>query len=485
MARRPSVLLIMADQHQASALGSAGHAVVKTPNLDALSDSGIRFTNAYCNNPLCVPSRSILLTGKHSRSLGIYDNKHILEPNSPTLPRILGRAGYQTCLIGKMHFNGEQFQGFQQRPYGDMFGQGHQPDPRRSEELGVNGLGDNLLEHVGPSGIPLALTNTEICVAEAAKWMSVYAAEGQESPFFLCVSFEKPHFPLAPPGKYLERYRSELSTWEGPSDLQSEPVPFIREQLRVNDSGKYYGVRPDLHRAALAAYYGCVEWVDDAVGRLLAVVSYLGLGDSTAVIYTSDHGEMGTGHGLWQKTVFFEDSVKVPLIAAWPGEWAPGRTTGNLVSLVDILPTLCELCGVESPEGSEGKSLLPVLQGGILEAGGPVFAESVVLGSPEHAGCMMRIGRWKYCYYLDGTEELYDLDADPRECENLALTGGGGTGHGPGLLEEVREEVVRWWDPAKQLERYWRTPMAEREKHFYPASNQFLTDSGRIIDSMP
>lgn len=481
--KRPNVVLILSDQHQAAAMGNAGHRIVATPHLDSLAANGVSFTNAYCNNPLCVPSRSILLTGRHSRSLGIYDNKHILEGDSATLPSSLRSVGYRTCLIGKMHFNGEQFHGFDERPYGDLLGQGHQPDPRRTEAKGVSGLGDNLLEHAGPSGLPLPLTNTEVCLSEAAKWLNIYTSRGIENPFFLCVSFDKPHFPLAPPRSYFHKYEPMVEGLTVTDQAMKEPVPFIREHLRVNDSGKYYGRAPEVHRRALASYYGCVEWVDNAVGRLMDVLEYLGLRDRTVVIYSSDHGEMATSHGLWQKTVFFEDSVRVPLIVSWPGEWAGGIRCGGLVGLVDILPTVCDLCGAEVPDDAEGVSIVPLLEGGGEPLRDDLFAESVVLGSPEHAGCMMRVGRWKYCYYLDGSEELYDLEADPNEFDNLAL---GGTDRGDGCgapRSAMRERVRRWWEPERQVERYWRTSMMRREKHYYPVSNQFVLGSGAIVDS--
>lgn len=478
---RPNVVLILTDQHQAGAMGNAGHPIVSTPRLDALAARGVSFTNAYCNNPLCVPSRSILLTGRHARSLGIYDNKHILEANSVTLPRLLASAGYQTCLIGKMHFNGEQFHGFDQRPYGDLLGQAHQPDPYRSPDKGVNGLGDNLLEQAGPSGLPLALANTEVCVSEAAKWLNAYTSRRVSNPFFLCVSFDKPHFPLAPPLGYFNKYEAMLEGWSGPAETIRDPVPFISEHLRVNDSGRYYGRSPELHRRALAAYYGCVEWVDDAIGRLVDVIEYLGLGEQTLVIYSSDHGEMATAHGLWQKTVFFEESVRVPLIASWPGHWPGGVSCAGLAGLVDLLPTVCEVCGVQAPGDTEGVSLLPLVEGDKRAVRDRLFAESVVLGSPQHAGCMLRAGRWKYCYYLDGTEELYDLEADPHEDQNLASMARAGAP--PPCLAGLREELRCWWEPDHQLERYQTTPMMRREKHYYPVSNQFVMDNGCIIDS--
>lgn len=170
MDKKPNVLFIFSDQHNAQVLGCAGDDIIRTPNLDRLAREGVTFNQAYCQNPLCVPSRASLLTGRQSRNIGIYTNTDMLEPNSCTIPRVLSANGYRTCLIGKAHFNGEQFHGYQERPYGDLYGQAHQPDPRRTADNGEAGLG-LLVGNAGPTGIPLPLTQTEICVAEASKWL--------------------------------------------------------------------------------------------------------------------------------------------------------------------------------------------------------------------------------------------------------------------------------------------------------------------------
>ncbi|MFO7611612.1 MAG: sulfatase-like hydrolase/transferase, partial [Clostridia bacterium] len=168
MEKRPNILFILSDQHSPHVLGCAGNRDIRTPNLDSLASEGVVLDNMYCQNPLCVPSRASLITGRYSRNTGIYDNMHIMEANTTTLPGVLSANGYRTCLIGKSHFNGEQYHGYMQRPYGDLYGQGHQPDPGRRPEFGINGLGD-VLANSGPSEMPIELTQTEICVAEACK----------------------------------------------------------------------------------------------------------------------------------------------------------------------------------------------------------------------------------------------------------------------------------------------------------------------------
>jgi len=479
MAKRPNILFFLSDQHSPHVCGWEGNDVIRTPSLDRLAAEGAAFDSAYCQNPLCVPSRASMITGRYCRSIGIYDNQHVLEHNCTTFPRVLGEAGYRTCLIGKGHFNGEQFHGYQQRPYGDLFGQAHQPDPRRTADKGEAGLG-HLLKDAGPSGIPLPLTQTEICAAEAAKWLQTHVALHPRQPFCLCVHFDKPHFPVNPPAEYFEHYRDVVDpppVREG--DLAKLP-PFVRAALGRTGAWPHYGKDPEVHRRALAAYYGCVEWVDSAIGRILQVLEYLDLAGETIAIYTTDHGEMAGEHGAWQKTVFFDASARVPLIVRYPGVFPAGRRRGELVGLIDLFPTLCDAAGAAVPDTCEGVSLVPMLtgQGGIDRDA--IFSESVVLKAPEHAGCMIRTGEWKYNLYLDGGEELYHLAEDPGEWINLA-----GEGEHAARRRDLRKRVEAFWRPDEQRERYRRTPRMEREKHFYPYSNQFLLGDGTVADARP
>jgi choline-sulfatase len=479
MNTKPNILFILSDQHSPHFLGYSGNPTVNTPNLDKLAEEGMVFDNAYCQNPLCVPSRSSLITGRYSRSIGIYHNNHILEANSPTIPRILGASGYRTCLIGKAHFNGEQFHGYQQRPYGDLFGQGHQPDPSRSAFTDSSGLGD-FLGNTGPSGIPLPLTQTEICVAETAKWLQTHIGLHRDQPFFLSVHFDKPHFPIKPHPEYYHRYAGKVELPAFPNNYLQGAVPFVRETIMHSSIGKHYNKDADEHKRALAAYYGCVEWVDNAIGRLLQTLEYLGLAKNTVVIYASDHGEMAGELGAWQKTLFFEASARVPLLIRWPKRVRAGKRCSVPVGLIDLFPTLCEVAESAAPPTCEGMSLIPLLTDSGAFDRDAIYSETVLLRKPEHAGCMIRTGRWKYCYYLDGNEELYDLEKDRQEWNNLAQD--------PmqrDVVATLREKVIAFWKPDQFLQRYQKTPRMSREKHFYEFSNQFLLGDGSVADARP
>lgn len=477
---KPNVLFVLSDQHGYKFMGNSGHHIVNTPNLDKIASKSVNFSNCYCQNPLCAPSRASMLAGKYSKNIGIYENRHILESNSLTLPRLLSKNGYKTCVIGKTHFNGDQFHGYQQRPYGDLFGQAHQPDPARTPDLGFNGLGD-VLGNSGESKIPLPLTQTEICVSESVKWLQTYMSDGRNEPFFLSVNFDKPHFPMRAPKKFIDNYLGKVELPDYPKEYLTEmAVPFVLEAVKINGEYHHYNKDEEIQKRALASYYACIEWVDDAVGRIVDTLDYLGLGENTIIIYSSDHGEMASQKGFWQKTVFFDNSAKVPLIIRMPEKYRKYFVSDQLVGLVDVFPTICELSGIEIPEECDGISLASVLLEKIPIERDHIFSETVALMVPEHAGCMLRKGDYKFNYYLDGNHELYNLKTDPDEWKNLYNDEDYNE-----LSNNMKCQVIEFWEPDKQIGRYLSTPCMKKQKDQYFYSNQFLTADGRIIEGRP
>ncbi len=479
--KRPNILFFLSDQHAHKFCSWSGSSPADTPTLQRLAKEGVVFSNAYCQNPLCVPSRSSLLTGRYSKDLGIYENRHILEANSTTLPRVLGQAGYRTCLIGKAHFNGDQFHGYQQRPYGDLYGQAHQPEYIRDETCtDASGLGD-LLGNAGATEIPLPLTQTEICVSEAAKWLQGHVDTNPDQPFFLSVNFDKPHFPMRAPRHLFEKYAGRVRLPEYSEHyLDEEAVPFVRKAVEINGrSHRHQGDRA-IALQALAAYCACVEWIDDAMGRILQVLDYLGLAGDTLVMYTSDHGEMAGEKGAWQKTLFFDASAKVPLVIKWPERFRTGLRADDPVGLVDLFPTLCRVAGIRTPDSCAGVDLTPILAEGRPLARQAIFSESSALKHPEYSGCMIRTPKYKYCFYLDGHNELYDMENDPGEWHNLS-----GTADFQALEADLSSQVRDFWQPGEQIDRYRQCPAMDREKHFYFYSNQFIAADGRVVNARP
>jgi choline-sulfatase len=462
MEKRPNIVFILSDQHSQQFLGCHNPELINTPNLDILCSQGVRLENAYCQNPLCVPSRASLLTGKYSKNLGIYENRHILESNSQTLPRLLSSAGYRTCLIGKAHFNGDQWQGYQQRPYGDLFGQAHQSEYIRTGKPPESEHGlEDLLDNSGPTSIPLALTQTEICVSESVKWLQHQVDTSTGQPFFLSINFDKPHFPYRPPKNFYDKYANRVTLPAYPVGYANNTaVEFVQKAFQVNGGWEHYGIDPEVHKRALAAYCGCVEWIDDAIGRILASLEYLGLAQDTIVI--------------------FDDSSKVPFILRWSGHIPAGTTTQILAGLIDLFPTVCEFAQIPIPMECDGISLADHLVTSAPAARDTIFSESVVLKTPEHAGCMLRGIRYKYNYYLMGKHELYDMQQDPQELRNRIDDPAFSE-----IAEEMRQQIVKFWKPEQQLERYERCPMMGHEKHFYLYSNQFASSDGEIFNARP
>ncbi|MDY0290136.1 MAG: sulfatase-like hydrolase/transferase [Sphaerochaeta sp.] len=482
MSKKPNVLFFVSDQHSSKFLGKNGVCWIDTPNLDRLAQEGVTFANTYCQNPLCVPSRASLLTGTYSKHVGLYENRHILQSNMETLPRVLSNHGYRTCLIGKSHFNGEQFQGYQQRPYGDLLGQAHQAEYVRKGGAGESEHGlEDLLENSGATSIPLPLTQTEIVVAESVKWLQRYADSSKESPFFLSVHFDKPHFPYRAPKALFDKYVGKVNLPKNNRYVTEEAVEFVRKAVEVNGGWEHYGTDEAMHLHALAAYSACVEWVDDAVGRILDSLQYLGLSDDTIIIYSSDHGEMAGEKGAWQKTVFFDESAKVPLIMRWKDSFKAHGDKADLVGLIDMFPTICDLAGIPIPKKCDGVSLLPLLMGEAQSLDRDhIFSESVVLKTPGHAGCMMRSLRYKYNYYLVGKHELYDMEADPGEYTNLVDR----QDHTE-IAAEMKAAIEQFWNPEEQVQRYEDCPIMHNEKHFYLYSNQFLSGDGAMFNGRP
>lgn len=467
--RPPNVLLIMSDQHTRKAMGAAGNAVAHTPNLDALARSGVRFDDAYCTLPVCVASRASLISGLYTHHHHAYDNSRPLPFHVKTLAHYLGRAGYLTGAIGKMHFVDAQTHGFDYRlDFNDWY-QYLGPKTRlRAEEIidpnsgsGLPQIDDLWRESGDPWTGHIERDNRQgytavgriSALAEEDHFESFVAREsmrflrnhGRQQPFFLMSSFLKPHDPFMPAERFARMFPASAmslpATW-GKVNLQAIP-DWIRRRI------EYDGACPELRdpeqaRLHMAMYYASLAQTDDGIGKLLGTLAELGLERNTIVLYTADHGEMLGEHGLWQKFMFYEPSVGVPLLFRVPGVTAAGGRCATPVSLVQMVPTLLELCGVPVPAGLDGAGITPFLRDPGAEAATTVFAE---LGlKTQHPGAMIRQGRYKYSYYVGDLDELYDLHDDPEEMQNLAAL--------PAYREkrdELKRQLFAWHRPESEI----------------------------------
>jgi len=424
---RPNVLLIISDDLNNS-VGCYGHPLVKTPNIDRLADRGVRFERAYCQFPLCGPSRNSMLTGLYPNSTGILTNSRIFRQTIPkhlSLPQAFRLEGYFAGRIGKLyHYNVPRSVGTN----------GH--DDPGSWELELNPAGcDRLLEEPdifslrpGSFGGTLSwyasprgdLLHTDGMLASDAQWVLERCARDKNRPFFLAVGFYRPHTPYVAPKTYFEGYpQQRMPLVRGVEEDQKDlPAPALGSHKKEHES-----LTDELRRQAIQAYFASITFMDAQVGRALDALDRLSLADNTIVVFTSDHGYHLGEHGLWQKMSLFEESARVPLIIAAPGKAQEGGVAHTPVGLIDLYPTLIELCGVDGPDNLQGQSLVPILANPALAGRGWALSQ-VTRGrkAKRTFGFTLRRPRWRYTEWDQGRRgrELYDHENDPREQTNLA-----------------------------------------------------------------
>jgi choline-sulfatase len=444
-ARRPNLLLIMADQLAAPWLPAYGHAVVRAPNLTALAARAIVFENAYCASPLCAPSRAAMLTGLLPSRTAVYDNAAELRASLPTVTHHLRAQGYDTCLVGKMHFVGpDQLHGFEERLTTDIYpgDLDWTPDWRRP-------LTDRLpwyhtMESVLDPGVCAASMQQDYddeVAFRAVRKVFDLARDGPERPFFLVVSFSNPHDPWELRREYWDRYdRAAIDLPAVPRIPPEDADPHSR-RLREMCGADEVELTDDQLRAARHGYYAGISFLDDRVGEVLGALRSAALDRDTVVVFASDHGEMLGERGLWYKMAFFEPSARVPLLVQVPG--GPARRVAEPVSLLDVAPTLRELAGDPALAGDadelDGASLAGLMNGSGRRAG-PVAAEYLAEGVRAPA-VMVRRGRHKLVACEGDPDQLYDVVADPRELADLA-----GDPRQRSVLDELRGALEARWD---------------------------------------
>jgi len=421
--KRPNILFVMGDQMTARALPMYGHPVVRAPNLEWLAGNGVVFENAYCNTPICAPSRFSMLSGQLASRIGAYDNAAEFPSSVPTMAHYLRLGGYRTCLAGKMHFIGaDQRHGFEERLTTDIYPAdfGWTPDWERPEERleWFHNL-VNVVE-AGPSARTLQIDFDDEVAFRSTRWLWDHARDGDERPFFLLASFSHPHDPYNIPREYWDRYDHDAIDLPAVSPVPpGERDPHSRRLYDNYDRGEF--AITDAHvRNARHAYYGAISYVDDRIGELLRALEDSGQAENTVVVVTSDHGDMLGERGMWFKMSFFEWACRVPLVLHAPGRFAATRRKPN-VSLLDLLPTLLDLAGLEIEPAAplDGRSLLPLI--GDADADWPDTAPGEYLAEGSVAPILMlRHGRYKYVACTADPPQFYDLEADPAELENLS-----------------------------------------------------------------
>ncbi|MHC4886125.1 MAG: arylsulfatase [Planctomycetota bacterium] len=421
---KPNIVFIVTDQMRADCLGITGHPVVETPNLDEMARSGVVFTAAYSSCPSCIAARASMFTGltpsSHGR-LGYQDCVPWTYEN--TLPQLLGEAGYQTHCVGKTHFHPQRnhlgfhsmetyegSQNFDGQFVNDYYEFLKEKSGGMHSEYG-NGLGHNSWV-TRPSQLPEELHNNTWV---ATKGIDFLRRRDKTRPFFLNLSFHRPHPPIDPPQAYWDMYRD--------APLPVVPVGDWADRFDVPPAhtNAYCGHLPKatLDRAR-RAYYAQIAHIDNQIGRFRCELSQMKAGP-TWFIFTSDHGEMLGDHHLFRKAYAYEGSAGIPFIVTPPAEGC-GSISDAPVLLEDILPTCMEIAGVETPENVEGSSLVPLSKGNR-----PDDWRSFLHG--EHSACYhssltmqyLTDGKEKYVWFTEtGEEQFFNLTTDPQEMRNLA-----------------------------------------------------------------
>jgi len=445
---RPNLLYIHSDQHSPQALGCYGDPLAPTPNLDRLAARGSLFRSAYCASPICVASRMAMLTGLHPCQPRVWSNDHCLNSSVPTLAHSLGAAGLSPVLSGRMHSVGpDQPRGYVARFVGDHnpnFLGGRQPGRGQLEGTAGPDFASIEISGSGQSGYQV---HDEAATDAALKYLKRHAGDSPEEPFCLTVGYMLPHPPFVARGEDFSRYadRVTLPRIREPFDKVSHP--FLRWWRRRG--GIDERVPDELVLRCRAAYWALVDRLDAEIGRLIEYLDTSGLSDDTLVIYTSDHGEMAGERDFWWKHVFYEPSVRGPLIVSWPRQLPRGAVFDEVVSSQDVTATLLDLMDAPALPGSPGRSLRPLLANPANE---PRRWENLAFSeycndeafSPK-GGCrqrMIRRDRWKLVHYHEQPCQLFDLENDPDELEDLAEDP-----RHRATIGALQDELLRDWDP--------------------------------------
>jgi arylsulfatase len=447
MADRPNILWICTDQQRFDTIHALGNEHIRTPNLDRLVAEGVAFTNAYCQAPICTPSRASFLTGRYPSTLHVNRNGNEYFPaDVPLITRELADLGYDCGLVGKLHLSACEGR-VEQRPDDGyrVFKWSHHPKPepywptaQHDYQQWLSDQGVVWEEAYGgetpdgsdartefEAGIAARYHQTTWCAEETV----AFIREQRQAPWLMSVNPFDPHPPFDPAPEYMARMA-----------VDAMPLPLFRpeeleSQLRFSDVDHQTKTPVSPHdydaRRMVAAYYAQIEHLDDAVGQMLAALEETGQRENTIILFTSDHGEMLGDHGLLLKGCrFYEGAVHVPLILSWPGHWANGLVSDALVELTDLAPTLKEALGLPIGPEVQGQSLLPILEGRADPAQHRPFVRCEyhdAIAQPHGSRANMLFdGRYKLVVYHGGANgpigdlgELYDLAEDPDEFVNL------------------------------------------------------------------
>lgn len=426
---RPNILFLMADQLRADSIGCDGNPVVKTPHLDRLAAEGAYFKHAYSSTPSCTPARAGILTGLSPWHHGMLGYNRIAVKYEREMPRMFTEAGYETTGIGKMHYhpqrNGHGFERLLLDESGrveakDFISDYRQWFKKQAPELDPDKTGiDWNSNRAAPYALPEELHPTRWTGDRAVEYLQQY--DGRK-PFFLKVSFARPHSPYDPPQRYWDMYENaeipnrDIGDWCARHEQHGKKQP---DTLWQGDLGE------EAARRARIGYYANTTFIDDQIGRIIEVLKERNLLENTFILFVSDHGDMLGDHHLWRKTYAYESSTRVPLLVRW-GKTTLADETGVVfsqpVELRDILPTFLDAAKIDyEPDWFDGRSLKALIENAKTPWRDHIDLEHSTCYAAENNWTGLTDGKIKYIYFAtEGREQLFDLEKDPRELHDLA-----------------------------------------------------------------
>ena len=440
MKEKTNVLFLFSDEHRRDALGCYGHKLVQTPHLDKLASQGTRFSQAYTPSPICVPARAALATGQYVHNTRCWSNAQAYQGEPSSFGHQLVRQGHRVDSIGKLHYRGKDYDnGFENEILGLYIknGTGWIKGLLRDHEsvMDVSAYA----REIGPgedsyTGYDLKVTR------HACDWLQNTANHATAKPWTLFVSWLRPHYPLICPREFYAMYpldKMDQARFLDEPDLPQHPV---LKTLRRNFN---YDVHFDEHtrQIARASYYGLCSFLDAQVGQVLGALQASGQADNTLVIYTSDHGDHNGDRRMWTKMSLYDESSAIPMMIKGP-DIPKGKTVDTLASLVDIYPTILSAVGAKD-DGITRPGVALQSLATEPESERAVLSEYHDGGSPVGL-FMLRTARWKYNCYPGFEPELYDMQADPDELNNLA----GDPGFAK-VQKRCHEQMLSLVDPEK------------------------------------
>ncbi|MFZ1725611.1 MAG: choline-sulfatase [Albidovulum sp.] len=475
MAQPPNILILMVDQLNGTLFPDGPADWLHAPNLRKLAARSVRFANTYTGSPLCAPGRASFMSGQLPSRTRVYDNAAEFASDIPTYAHHLRRAGYQTCLSGKMHFVGpDQMHGFEERLTTDIYPAdfGWTPDYRKPGER-IDWWYHNLgsVTGAGVAEISNQMEYDDDVAHHAVQKIYDLSRGADARPWCLTVSFTHPHDPYVARRKYWDLYE-DCPHLAAPAAIAFDDQDAHSKRLMEACDFRAFDISDDQIARARRGYFANISYIDDKIGEILATLE--ATRQEAIIVFTSDHGDMQGERGLWFKMNFFEGSARVPLMVS-----APGLTAGRIdapVSTLDVTPTLADLAGVSLADvlpWTDGESLLPLTNGTPRTA--PVAIEYAAEGSIAPLVCL-RDGRWKYIRCAADPDLLFDLENDPGETRNLAED----PAHADTLARLRAKAVARWdldrfdADVRQSQARRWVVYEALRNGNYYPWDYQPL-----------